>query len=168
MKMFYSSTSHGVLNHLTLHITDADIRKQYNEALAQNYDKLFGSSVAIAILYMLFRVITYFTSEDYPVVRLVTTGMQVGFVLVWGLTRIKFKLQAPKIVFLYAFAFLIQTNFSIRDQVPDWMYEPDKIADVDTLLFTLIIVDAVNYNHFMTTLLINPPLFLLSYYFQLK
>ena len=92
MKMFYSSTSHGVLNHLTLHITDADIRKQYNEALAQNYDKLFGSSVAIAILYMLFRVITYFTSEDYPVVRLVTTGMQVGYVVIWGLARIKFKL----------------------------------------------------------------------------
>ena len=59
------------------------------------------------------------------------------------------------------------TCFSWRDQVPTFMLEPDRNQDVDTIYFTMVIMHAVNYNEFLATILINPILYLTSYYFML-
>jgi hypothetical protein len=47
------------------------------------------------------------------------------------------------------------------------MLEPNRNSDENTILTTLIICHCINYNSFLLSLLVNPPLVLISYYFQL-
>jgi hypothetical protein len=61
--LFYSSKSHYVLNHFTLTIQDAEIRHLYNEALGENFDKLFGTTAIIGIIFSLIRVVIYATGD---------------------------------------------------------------------------------------------------------
>jgi hypothetical protein len=113
--LFYSPKSHYVLNYATLTIHDSEIRHLYNKALADNFDKLFCTTAVVCVFYTLIRVVVYLIGDLEATVRLGSTAIHIAFLLLWGLIRLRWKLQAPKIVFLYALTFLIQTNLSWRD-----------------------------------------------------
>lgn len=88
-----------------------------------------------------------------------------AFVL-WALMRCcKLKMYAPKIMYLYALIWVLVTNLSMRDWLFDWMLENDKKADEDSILNTIIIVHVLNYNSFLQTVCLFPPLFIAGYYF---
>jgi hypothetical protein len=44
------------------------------------------------------------------------------------------------------------------------MHEPDPKSDEDTILTTLFICHCINYNSFLTTVLLQPAIILTSYY----
>jgi hypothetical protein len=73
--LFYRPKSHYLLNHLTLSIKDAEIHQSYREALGQNFDKLFWTSVIVTLLHAMIRVVSYFASDYYPPARIVTSAM---------------------------------------------------------------------------------------------
>ena len=50
----------------------------------------------------------------------------------------------------------------------NFLKETDRTYDEDCIIMSLILSHAVNYNKFLHTLLIMPPLCLISYYFQLE
>lgn len=87
--------------------------------------------------------------------------------LVCLLVNCRLKEYAPKATFLYALAWCIVANCRIRDQLPIGDVLHKKRTDEDTILMTVVICHALNYNSFVWTLLIQMPLSLLSYYFQL-
>jgi hypothetical protein len=61
----------------------------------------------------------------------------------------------------------MKTNLSARDQLPIWMTSNDKTNDFDNILTSLVVCHCINYNTMMSTLFIQIPIFLVSYYTQL-
>jgi hypothetical protein len=117
-RLLYSHKSHYILNHFTLKIHDAEIRLLYNKALGDNFDKLFCTTVIIIVIYTLFRVGIYCSGDLSDTVRLGSSVIILGLLLLWALVRCRWKIQAPKVVFFYALICLTITNLSWRDDLP--------------------------------------------------
>ena len=62
----------------------------------------------------------------------------------------------------------VVTNLSFRDQLPEALSEKDKSADENSILVTLIMCHILNYTSFLATVLLQPAIILVSYYFQLQ
>jgi len=62
---------------------------------------------------------------------------------------------------------LIYVNLQYRDQLPGFMSSDDLLQAEDKIFSTMVVSYSFNYNSYLTTTIIMPPLFLLSYYFQL-
>ncbi len=113
------------------------------------------------------RILQYLLIENTPPVRLISSFISLGFMAIWGVLR-KWKKTHDKapglIVFLYSLVWCMITNFSFRNQMPPLMHEPDPKSDEDTILTTLFICHCINYNSFLTTVLLQPAIILTSYY----
>lgn len=75
--------------------------------------------------------------------------------------------RAPMLVYLYLAFWLVKTNLSFRDAVPDALYRRDKTRDETSILEVTIITHFVNKTSFATTALVFLPMVLFSFYMQL-
>lgn len=76
-------------------------------------------------------------------------------------------MHVPKIMYLYVLIWVVFTNLSFRDYLPQWMCTDDKKSDEDSILVTLVIFHVLNYNSYLSTLLFLPASILVGYYLQM-
>lgn len=166
-RLFYSERSYFLMNHYTLRIKDIEIRRHYNEALASNFNQLFKSTLTINIIYAILRVVLFIIYPSPSYAGLFGTSIHLIFVSIWGIIKWRKPLYAPPVVFFYALAWCIFTNLSWRDQLPWFLLESDRTMDENSIFVTLLITHSLNYNNFLTSLFLMPPIILCSYYSQL-
>jgi hypothetical protein len=65
---------------------------------------------------------------------------------------------------LYALYVCILSNLQMRDELPAGMNVRDKILVDDKIVVSIVGVYSINFNSYLTTTLILPPLFLSSYF----
>lgn len=70
-------------------------------------------------------------------------------------------------MFLYGLNECIFANLFMRDQMTEYMAVKDKLLVDDKIMASMVICYCFNYNTFLSSTLIMPPMFALSYYFQL-
>lgn len=128
LKVFYSSKTYNLLNHFTLQISDKNIRKEYNTALGNNFDRLFCNTVIIASVYTILRL-ALFNYDEPNYATLMGTSLHWLLIVAWAFLKCCCKNHAPKVVLLYCFAWCLYTNLSWRDQLPESMREPNKRND---------------------------------------
>lgn len=114
-RLFFCQKSYFILNHLTLHISDDEIRKQYNEELAKNFNKLFKSTMIVLIIYASMRGIAFVVSPSETFSGLFGTFLHLFFVSIWGLLKWRFPVHAPMLVYVYCFTWCLFTNLSWRN-----------------------------------------------------
>ena len=118
------------------------------------------------LIYLLTRIVNFFTGSA-PLVRLITSFMRISFFIPWLLIKCtRFKKHTTKVAFLYVIFWCMWPNLSFRDQVPEFMIEPDRRTDEETILITLLIFHTMNYNRFLTTVILIPLIIFPSYYCQ--
>lgn len=78
------------------------------------------------------------------------------------------KKYAPLTAWLYCILFVLKTNLGYRDMVPDWMNHENKQKQEESIIVTLVVTIALNYNSYFSTLLFLPPCILTGYYYQMK
>lgn len=155
------------MNHLTLWISDKEIRRHYNEKLANNFNSLFKQTLCITILYATLKVVLFLLYPAPTYAGLFGTSIHLMFVFLWGLARCSKPLYAPLLLFVYCLARLVFTNLSWRDQLPDSLLEKDRMMDEMSIYLALLTCHCINYNNFLTSVFILPPMLLSSYYTQL-
>lgn len=117
-------------------------------------------------IYLLTRIVNFITGEA-PAIRLITSFMRISFFIPWALIKCsRWKKHTTKVAFLYVLFWCTWPNLSFRDQVPEFMIEPDRRTDEETILVTLIIFHTMNYNRFLTTVILIPIMIFPSYYAQ--
>ena len=87
--------------------------------------------------------------------------------ILWILLKWKWPISSTNLVFLYAINECVFTNLYFRELVPDFLHVKDKLHVDDKIIATIIGCYCFNYNSFISTSLVFPPLFLISYYCQL-
>jgi hypothetical protein len=130
-RLFFSAETSFILNNLTLQITDVEINQLYNEALRDNFYKIWKPVTIVALFNLCVRVYQISFVRDTPPIRLMGAFLRLSFCLMWGLLKWKFRnFKMPALlVFLYSLAWCMITNFSFRDQMPHIMIENDRKAD---------------------------------------
>jgi hypothetical protein len=58
-------------------------------------------------------------------------------------------------------------NLTYRDAVPDIFLEEDKASDDNSIFNSLIVCHLVNQNSFRSTLILQPTVVMVTYYYQL-
>ena len=105
----YNKKTNYLLNYLTLQIKDKEIAKQYDQANADHFNRLFVPTAIVALLYFIRHVILKLTSDiDYT--ELMSATLNITLVLLWGFLKWKFPLQSPKIVVIYGLCLLTYVN----------------------------------------------------------
>jgi hypothetical protein len=88
------------------------------------------------------------------------------WVVIWGSIRIRFKNYAPLIVFLPPLCFALISNLQLRGSLPE-LVSDDGFQHTEQLsAITLILCLLINYNSYLVTIVVIPPLFLISYSLQ--
>jgi len=100
--LLYRKKTHFLLNFVTLHISDSEIKQQYAIALGQHFNRIFPACMLLAIAYFLRHVIAKLTSPQMNLYELMSATLILAFALCWGFFTWKFPIYAPKLVFLYA------------------------------------------------------------------
>lgn len=118
-------------------------------------------------LYLIRHVVLKATQPEKNYNELITAAYYFLIILIWGLLKWILPRAAPLLVFVVALSECIFVNLFIRDQVPRFMTTDDMLMIDDKILATMVCVYCYNYNSFLSTTLILPPMFLISYYFQL-
>jgi len=119
-------------------------------------------------IYFLNRLVGYFILENTPLIRLLTSVIRLSFFIPWAILRCNPRTEkyVQKVAFLYVIFWCMWPNLSFRDQVPEIMIEPDRRADEETILVTLLIFHTMNYNRFLTTVILIPLIIFPAYYSQ--
>ena len=168
-KIAYRKESYYILNHITLSISDPQIVKSFDEALLQNFNKLFKPASIACFIYLLVRIFNYVTTENTAPIRVITTAIRLSFFVPWALIRCtRYRKHAPKIAFVYVVFWLMMVNLSYRDQVPDFMIETDRRTDETTIIFVLLTFHTMNYNRFLATAVLLPLIVLPAFYAQIQ
>ena len=89
--------------------------------------------------------------------------------IVWGfMRRSRFKLHAPKCIWLIVLIWVAVTNMSMHDAVlPAWTTKEDKKNDEDSIMSILVVFHTLNYTSFQETVIFLPGCILAGYYLQL-
>ena len=118
-RLFFSAETSYILNNLTLQITDVEINQLYNEALRDNFYKIWKPVTIVALFNLCVRVYQISFVRDTPPIRLMGAFLRLSFCLMWGLLKWKFRnFKMPALlVFLYSLAWCMITNFSFSSSM---------------------------------------------------
>ena len=165
-RLFYSEETFRILDFLTLRIANKEIQQQYYWTLGLNFDRFFTPLLTLSIFFLIEQLLIYFIVSDSPFPRLITAIAYFILMLVWALIRLKYRSQAPLILF---FAILVQclyVNLQFCNIMPGILAEPDISEIENSILLILFISNCINCNPFMQTTIFIPTVSLVSSYFQ--
>ena len=165
-QVFRKTFQNGELNLLTLHIRDPEIRKRYQLQRALSFAQMLKPSMLISIVQIPYLVISLLVVQDDFKFYKVDKAILFAFVnLAWFLLNKYCQKYAPLIVFAPIFFNLIYFLLSANEWMP---YEVDEENNITTANATAFVILIFNRCSFLQTLLIQPPLYLISYYFALR
>jgi len=146
----YNKKTNYLLNYLTLQIKDKEIAKQYDQANADHFNRLFPPTFVVKLLYFIHHVILKLTTDiDYT--ELVSATFMITIMLFWALIKWKFPLHTPKLNMIYSLSMLIYVNLQYRDQLPGFMSSDDLLQTEDKIFSTMVVSYSFNYNSYLTT-----------------
>lgn len=160
--------SHFAMNRFTLSVYDAKISKMVKQQNTKNFRALTTPAMALSALFALSKLIDFVTSDEQGVNKLIFGFSHFVTVLLWWLVDKKHPYQAPKMIFPYMLFWCVTTNLSFRDSWPEVFHEKDKSSDENSILVTLIMCHICNYTSFLTTLLLQPTIIVVGYYYQVQ
>lgn len=70
-------------------------------------------------------------------------------------------------IWIYCWSWMLRTNLCFRDLLWEGACDSDKTDDSENVMITLVITHALNYNSYLSTILIFPATIVISYYIQL-
>ena len=171
-KWLFSEKTYNILNYVTLSISDAQIREEYDVARSKNFDKMFRIIMLVAIANMLFRISQVLSNDEVPSQRIVFAFHQISIVVLWAAMRRCSKKRAPLVIFVYLFGQCLSVLLSYMQVQPEYMDNPDKKTDEVKIFLSLIYIHCVNYNTYRLTLilyaLITLPFAYASLFYQVK
>lgn len=90
-------------------------------------------------------------------------------VAVWGLLLISAKTRPHTTYLFLLMPIVVQllTTLAWYDKLPAWLQPEDMNLETHTVLINLIVFILLNYNTFLVTLVIVPPVYAIPYYFQI-
>ena len=165
-RIFFSRNTANVLNYLTLQISDPEISKQYEIARCVHFARLSKPTLVLSIGYLLLKLFQYFFMRDQPLIRLLTSICILLWALLWVFVSWKFPRHAPKLMILQLIYHCVLTNLSLRDNLPELLRETDKVGDDQKLFILTVLMHCVNYNTFLSSIFVVPPIILISAYCQ--
>ena len=167
-RFFYSKSTNFLLNHITLRLKDKEMREDYNKVQTSHLDNLFWRCLIFVLIYFVFRVLQAYNSRWVNLVPVMYAGQYIFNVLIWAVMRIKCKSLTPYLVFLFMAEHSLMVNLSYRDQVPEFMVNPDKTTEENKILLGVMICHALNYNSFLSTVVGFPLMTLPGVWFALR
>lgn len=101
-RIFYSAKTGNLLNYVTLHVADPEVRNEYDIARCKNFDNLFKPTIAFGLLFMIYRALQVWLIGA-PMIKLIYAVTMMSFTFVWAVIRCRWKKYAP----LWTFFFLL-------------------------------------------------------------
>jgi hypothetical protein len=155
-----------LLNNLTLKVKDIEIARAVKDQNATNFKTTMMPVVYMSAIYALLHFCE-FVVWGLPPIKLFSSFSYLFYALLFLIIRRKFPYMATRVIWFFLLHWGIQVNLTYRDAVPDMFKEHDKSSDDNSIMNSLVICHLLNHNSFLTTVILQPTLVLIPYYYQL-
>ena len=156
-----------MLDYLTLRISDPEISQDYHKTRRDKCNSWFWNIGGFGLIYVVVFCLQYVRSHgDWnipmrPLVPLITQ-------LVWAIVRKVKPSLSPLIIFLPIILSFTIFQFVLAGKISGEQDPADFIEYEDQFFHILVMTFVFNFNSFLTTVLVVPPLYVGLYFVQQK
>lgn len=108
----------------------------------------------------------YIWTPDHPLGAVMQASLFLVWIAVWAIVKIRWKKLTTYMAFLPMLVFSVISNMQVRNMLPDFLQDHSYRSSEELSSIVLIMSLLINYNSFIPTLTIFPPVILTAHILQ--